>query len=83
METQTHDRLGRRLRTRRVRNGHDVVLTERDYEWLSALHRHGPLPTSYLHGFTGDRWSDYRMASRRLALLFHEAGLIDRPFMNT
>lgn len=80
MEKRTHDRLGRRLRTSRVPNGDRIVLTERDYEWLSALHRHGPLPTSYLHGFTRDRWTDYRMASRRLALLFHEAGVIDRPF---
>ena len=80
MEKRTHDRLGRRLRTRRVPNGDTIVLTERDHEWLSALHRHGPLPTSYLHGFTRDRWTDYRMASRRLALLFHEACVIDRPF---
>lgn len=79
MEARTHDRLGRRLRTRRVSNGDRIVLTERDFEWLSALHRHGPLPTSYLHSFTKDRWRDYRMASRRLALLFHEAGVIDRP----
>lgn len=56
------------------------MLTERDYEWFAVLHRHGPLPTSYLHGFTNDRWTDYRMASRRLALLYHEGNLLERPF---
>jgi len=80
METRTHDSLGRRLRTRRVKNGDNIILTERDYEWFSAIHRHGPLPTSYLHNFTKDRWTDYHMASRRLAILFHEAGMIDRAF---
>jgi hypothetical protein len=80
MATRTHDRLGRRLRGCRVKSGNNIVLTERDYTWLTALHRHGPLPTSYLHAFTKNRWTDYRMASRRLALLFHEADLIDRPF---
>ena len=69
METSTHDSLGRRLRTRSVSSGKKLFLTERDYEWFEVLHRHGPLPTSYIHAFTKDRFSSAKMASLRLARL--------------
>lgn len=81
MEKRAHDSVGRRLRHKRVPEGRRVILTERDLAWFSALHRHGPLPSSYLHEFTKDTHTNFKMSTSRLKLLFHEnPSYIDRPF---
>ena len=67
------DSLGRRSRTRAISTGKRVRLTERDWAWLQATHRHGPLPSSYLLEFGDVFGTSKKRARERLGDLFHEA----------
>ena len=69
---QTHDRLERRLRTTRTPTGKRVSARPRDVEWFRALHRHGPLTSTYLHRFTEHLCGNEKATRTRLADLFHE-----------
>lgn len=52
--------------------GKRVSLTNRDWIWLQALHRHGPLPTSFLLEFSKPLQMNEKRARERLCDLFHE-----------
>ena len=67
------DSLGRRSRLRPSSTGKRVRLTERDWVWLKALHRHGPLASSYLLEFAKSVGTNEKRAKERLTDLFHEA----------
>ena len=75
------DSIGRRKRTQRQPTGKSIQITPRDILWLEKLHQHGPLPTTYLHAYSktllGSK--DQGRAVKRMADLFHESGLIERP----
>ncbi len=66
------DQLGRRNRIKARPTGKRVSLTERDWIWLKALHRHGPLPTSFLLEFVKSLQMNEKRAKERLCDLFHE-----------
>ena len=66
------DTLGRRKRLHPQSTGKRVTPTERDLLWFSLLHEHGPLPSSYLHQRTRDRWTSQKRAKERLTDLFNE-----------
>lgn len=75
----------RRLRYERHSTGKRVEPTERDMLWFETLHRHGPLPSSYLLAYSRTiRASDTR-SRERLGDLFHETNTphggayLDRP----
>lgn len=53
-------------------SGKRVRLTDRDLVWLAALHRHGPLPSSFLLGFGAPKGKSFKRAQERLGDLFHE-----------
>jgi len=67
------DGLGRRSRLQPSSTGKQVRLTERDWVWLKAIHRHGPLASSYLLGFAKSDGVNEKRARERLTDLFHEA----------
>ncbi|MEM7545371.1 MAG: replication-relaxation family protein [Pseudomonadota bacterium] len=67
------DTLGRRARLFPQSTGKRITLTERDVLWFALLHEHGPLPSSYLHERTKDRWVSEKRAKERLTDLFNEA----------
>ena len=78
------DTLGRRAnRLRPPSTGRRVTLTSRDIAWFELLHRHGPLPSSYLSAFAGTA-ADNTIA-KRLTLLGsedntpHGGRYLDRP----
>lgn len=66
------DSTGRRSRSRANPTGKIVRLTQRDLAWLQALHQHGPLSTTELHGFTAGVFPSLRNTRTRLTDLFHE-----------
>ena len=66
------DQLGRRNRMMARSTGKRVSPTERDWIWLEALHRHGPLPTSFLLEFAKPLQMNEKRAKERLCDLFHE-----------
>ena len=70
---QVSDTLGRRKRTRASSTGKRLRLTLRDQAWLTALHRHGPLSSSFLLAFAAPLAMNEKRARERLGDLFHEA----------
>jgi len=70
--TTSQDQLGRRNRMKARATGKRVSLTERDWIWLKALHRHGPLPSSFLLEFVKPLQMNEKRAKERLRDLFHE-----------
>jgi hypothetical protein len=66
------DSLGRRARLLATPTGKRVSPTERDQRWFAALAEHGPLPSSFLLAFGGDRHRSEKRARERLTDLFHE-----------
>lgn len=66
------DALGRRCRTRPTPTGKRVSLQPRDLLWFEKLAEHGPLPTSFLIGFTQDTHQSEKRAKERLTDLFNE-----------
>lgn len=67
------DQLGRRSRLAPMSTGKRVTLQRRDIEWLSWLHRHGPLPSSFMLAATAQLGVSRKRATERLGDLFHEA----------
>lgn len=68
----SQDSLGRRDRRGPTSTGKRVRLTPRDVVWLEALHRHGPLASSFLIEFAKPLGMNEKRAQERLADLFHE-----------
>jgi len=68
-----HDTLGRRNRMRANSTGKRIRLTERDETWLRAIHRHGPMSSSFLLAFAKSQGTSEKRARERLGDLFHEA----------
>jgi hypothetical protein len=79
------DTLGKRSRWTRTPLGISHRLRERDLVWLEALHRHGPLPSSYIVAFTKSTHKSDKRQKERLSILFHEhanpheQNYLDRP----
>lgn len=73
------DALGRRTRMIRQPRGRRIGLQPRDLLWFEKLHRHGPLPTSYLYAFSEHLAKDRCRTLKRLADLYNEGGYLDRP----
>lgn len=67
-----HDTLGRRNRMRANPKGKRIRLSDRDRVWFAALHRHGPLSSSFLLEFTKGSGVSEKRAKERLCDLFHE-----------
>src|SRR6185437_4843979 len=82
---QAASSMRRRLRHARQSTCKRVALTERDFVWLRALQRHGPLPSSFLLAYTSDIRRNDTRALERLGDLYHEANTphggpyLDRP----
>ncbi len=80
------DTLGRRPRDRRQPTGKRITPQERDLIWFEKLHQHGPLSSTYLHGFTKHLRRNEKRARDRLTDLFHETNTpqngayLDRPW---
>ncbi len=72
-----YDRIGRRSRFKRTRTGKNIILSDRDVEILTWLHRYRYLRSPQLIGFV-QPVSEKRFLER-LGDLFHETGLIARP----
>lgn len=68
-----HDTLGRRNRMRANSTGKRIRLTDRDETWLEAIHRHGPLSSSFLLAFAKSMGASEKRARERLGDLFHES----------
>lgn len=68
-----HDTLGRRNRMRANPTGKRIRLSGRDETWLEAIHRHGPLSSSFLLAFAKSLGSSEKRARERLGDLFHES----------
>lgn len=67
------DAIQRRKRLRPISTGKRVSPQPRDLTWFQKLHEHGPLPSSYLHGFTAREYRSEKRAKERLTDLFNEA----------
>ena len=67
------DSLGRRSRMRAHSTGKRIRLTDRDMIWLQALHRHGPLASSFLLEYIQPLGMNEKRARERLTDLFHES----------
>lgn len=76
------DAIGRRRRDRRSAEGKVKRPTERNLVWFEKLHRHGPLPSSYLHAYTAHLCRNAAWARRELADLFHENGVHGGPYLD-
>lgn len=76
------DAIGRRRRDRRSPEGKVKRPTERSLVWFEKLHRHGPLPSSYLHAYTAHLCRNATWARRELADLFHEDGVHGGPYLD-
>ena len=72
MSANERDAVLRRSRTRPTPTGKRVTPQERDLLWFANVHEHGPLSTSFLHGFSKHRWTSEKRAKERLTDLFHE-----------
>ena len=66
------DAIHRRKRTRPQSTSKRVTPQERDLLWLQKIHEHGPLATSFLHGFSRHLRSSEKRAKERLTDLFNE-----------
>jgi|GEM_PF-3641268 len=79
------DSLNRRLYHTRQPKGKEIILTPTDIIRLEFLHRHGDLPTRFIHEYTKELVTNERSTVYRLGHLFHEddtgweGPLIDRP----
>lgn len=82
MPTSDRDAIGRRRRDRRSPEGKVKRPTERGLLWFEKLHRHGPLPSSYLHAYTAHLCRNAAWARRELADLFHEDGVHGGPYLD-
>jgi hypothetical protein len=80
--TAFQDSIGRRLRDQRSPEGKVKRPTERSVVWFEKLHRHGPLPSSYLHAYTVHLCRNAAWARRELADLFHEDGVHGGPYLD-
>lgn len=69
---RSRDSIGRRSRMHASSTGKRIRLTERDLAWLQAIHRHGPLASSYLLKFGKPFGQSQKRAQERLGDLFHE-----------
>ncbi len=80
------DTLGRRPRDRRQSTDKRITPQERDLIWFQKLREHGPLSSTYLHGFTKHLRRNEKRARDRLTDLFHETNTphkdayLDRPW---
>jgi len=68
------DKLGRRSRWVPTSTGKRITLQPRDWLWLEWIHRHGPLPSSFLLEAAKGYGRCPKKATERLGDLFHEAG---------
>lgn len=66
------DQLGRRNRLQAQPTGKRVALQARDWVWLEALARHGPLSSSFLLAFAQGHGVSEKRAKERLTDLFNE-----------
>lgn len=80
--TPDSDAIGRRRRDRRSPEGKTKRPTERSLLWFEKLHRHGPLPSSYLHAYTEHLCRNAAWARRELADLFHEDSVHGGPYLD-
>jgi protein involved in plasmid replication-relaxation len=66
------DALNRRNRTRPTSSGQRVTPQARDLLWFQKILEHGPLSTSFLHGFSKHIRRSEKRAKERLTDLFNE-----------
>ncbi|WP_028795334.1 replication-relaxation family protein [Thalassobaculum salexigens] len=76
------DVIGRRRRDRRSPEGKVKKSTERSLIWFEKLHRHGPLPSTFLHAYTEHLCRNAAWARRELADLFHEDSVHGGPYLD-
>jgi len=80
-----HDALGRRIGDTRQPTEKHIFINDVDLERLEFLHRHGALPTPYIHERTKQHSKNDRATNYRLRDLYHEietgfgGPLLDRP----
>jgi len=67
------DALNRRKRTRPTSRGKRVTPQARDLLWFQKILEHGPLSTSFLHGFSKHMRVSEKRAKERLTDLFNES----------
>ena len=72
MDTNVTDALSRRLRHERQSTGKRITPTEADILTFEVLHRHGPLPSTYIHEFTKHLRRSEARTKDRLGSLYHE-----------
>lgn len=83
---RTHDRLGRRYRSRPVSTGKLTKPSDRDVLLFDKIHRHGPLSTPYLVAYSQLVRKSANRAKDRLTDLFneddtpHHGTYLDRPW---
>src|ERR1019366_4374983 len=80
------DTLSRRPRYGRISTGRRVAPTEADVLTFEVLHRHGPLPSTFIHQFTKHVRQSEGRTKERLGHLYHEDNnphrgpYLDRPW---
>lgn len=80
------DTLSRRPRYGRISTGRRVAPTEADVLTFEVLHRHGPLPSTFIHQFTKHVRQSEGRTKERLGHLYHEDNTphggpyLDRPW---
>src|ERR1019366_7059934 len=80
------DTLSRRPRYGRISTGRRVAPTEADVLTFEVLHRHGPLPSTFIHEFTKHIRRSETRTKERLGHLYHEDNTphggpyLDRPW---
>ncbi|ANK81555.1 MAG: hypothetical protein TEF_12705 [Rhizobiales bacterium NRL2] len=67
------DAIQRRNRLRPISTGKRISPQPRDLLWFRKIHEHGPLPSSYLHGFSAGEYRSVKRARERLTDLFNES----------
>jgi hypothetical protein len=70
---KTHDAISRRNRIQPISTGKRVTPQTRDLVWFKKLAEHGPLPSSFLHGFSQHLCRSEKRAKDRLTDLFNES----------
>ncbi|MCJ8325167.1 MAG: replication-relaxation family protein [Rhizobiales bacterium] len=66
------DAIQRRSRTRPTTTNKRVTAQPRDILWFEKIHQHGPLSTSFLHGFSKHNHHSEKSTNQRLTDLFNE-----------
>jgi hypothetical protein len=66
------DTLARRPRYGRISTGRRIAPTEADVLTFEVLHRHGPLPSTFIHQFTKHVRQSEGRTKERLGHLYHE-----------